>query len=134
MPNSEAEKVVVVRIHRNTAGTEIPFDKLYFFDKTAQDTIPRLFPYALVLPITDDMQDVLRKLRPKVMTERGFKRDDDKLSQPIEIDGIQLDGRTHTPEAIATWWDENIFAKYDLAQRLAVVPVLTKISHGSRVR
>jgi hypothetical protein len=130
MPNNEAEKVVVVRIHRNAAGVAVPFDKIYFFDKGARDAIPKVFPYALVLPVTEEMKGALQELRPKVMTERGFKRNDDKLSQPILIDGEQLDGRKHTPEAIAEWWDTNIFSAYDLSKRVAVVPILTRISHG----
>jgi len=115
-----ANKVVVVKVHRNQAGTKIPFDKLYFFPKSRTDTIPKLFGYALVLPCEKSLLDELTRLIPKEVSAYRHRRDDALLKK-----STALDGRSATLAAVQTWWTENILKPYDLTDRVVVVPVLT---------
>jgi hypothetical protein len=115
-----SNKVVVVKVHRSTAGAKIPFDKLYFFPKAKTDTIPTLFGYALVFPCEPTLMQEIVKLRPRILSAYRHRRDDALLAQRID-----LDGRKDTPDTVADWWKTNILTPYDLTERVVVVPILT---------
>jgi len=115
-----SNKVVVVKVHRNAAGTTLPFDKLYFFPKDKVSAVPKIFGYALVLPCENSLMDEIVKLRPKVLSAYRHRRDDTLLNQKID-----LDGRKQEISEATAWWKSNILTVYDLQNRVIVVPILT---------
>lgn len=115
-----SNKVVVVKVHRNQAGTKIPFDKLYFFPKSQADAIPRIFGYALVLPCEKSLLEELTRLVPKEVSAYRHRRDDALLNK-----STALDGRSVTTAAVQSWWTVNILEPFDLTDRVVVVPILT---------
>jgi hypothetical protein len=117
---SQKSNVIVVKVHRNAAGTAIPFDKLYFFQRHDRPLIPKVFGYALVLPIDEALMSAIYGLKPKKLSHLRFRRDDDSMRVPTGIDG-----RKHKKAEIRAWWDENIVGKHNLEDRVAVIPILT---------
>ena len=117
---SEKPNVIVVKVHRNAAGTSIPFDKVYFFRRADRPLIPKIFGYALVLPIDDSLMTAIYDLKPKKLSHLRFRRDDDSMRVPTGIDG-----RKHKKDEIRAWWDEQVVAKHNLEDRVAVIPILT---------
>jgi hypothetical protein len=118
--------VIDIHIHRAAAGKEIPFDKVYLFYPKDRLLVPRIFGYAIVLPLTDDFKDSLFKLRPKELSRKHFYRNDGHLHIPTEIDDKVINGRSHSREEVAQWWSE-LDQEIDIGERLVVVPVLTSI-------
>lgn len=115
--------VIDIHIQRNIVGTVIPFDKVYLFDRADRELIPKIFGYAIVLPFSDDMRDVLYKLKVAEVTHKRFQRDDSSKKVEPLLDGESLDSKTD----IRAWWDA--FAlQHDLQNRVAVVPVLTSVA------
>ena len=56
------EKIHVLRIHRRAAGIVFPFDRVYLFPNHLENTIPRVFPNALVFPLTKRVVQMLHKV------------------------------------------------------------------------
>lgn len=52
----------VLRVHRASAGTEVPFDKIYIFNKRDKELLPRVFRNAMVFPITAAFADQMTKV------------------------------------------------------------------------
>jgi hypothetical protein len=52
----------VLRVHRASAGTEVPFDKIYIFNKRDKELLPRVFRNAMVFPITAAFADQMGKV------------------------------------------------------------------------
>lgn len=123
---SKAPNVVVIKVSREVAGISIPFDKLYFFRREDRDLIPKIFGYALVLPVSEELVTKIKRLRPKSVSQYKHHRDDALLQQSPSIEGTMLDGRSHSRAQIETWWDEKLFEPEDLMERVVVIPVLTK--------
>ncbi len=48
-----ASRAVILRVDRRVAGRDIPFDKIYFFERSVTPLIPKIFPFSLVLTLTD---------------------------------------------------------------------------------
>ena len=42
----------IVRVVRTKAGIDVPFDKIYLFKKQDKDLLPKVFPNAMVFPLT----------------------------------------------------------------------------------
>lgn len=124
--------VVVVKVHRNAAGHSLPFDKIYFFKRDDRPLIPKLFQYALVLPIDEELLTAIYGLKPKEISHLKFRRDDDALKVRTQIGEEDLDGRKHDRKKIQEWWTENIIEAHDFADRVAVVPVLTSKARKKR--
>lgn len=112
--------VIVIRIQRSAVGITIPFDKLYFFRREDRDLIPSIFKYALVLPVDPTLMTALYTLRPNHVSHLKKQRDDKTQRVATGISGRQVSNA-----AVTTWWDNNIVKKYDLTERVAVVPILT---------
>lgn len=112
-------QIVALKINRNQAGVKIPYDKLYFVCREDRDLIPKTFEYALVLPVSDDLVAQIFELVPKTVSVYQHRRNDHLLKQPT-----CLDGRSLTTREQEAWWRTNFIEKYDLLQRVAVVPVL----------
>lgn len=110
----------MVKVHRNAVGTTIPFDKVYFFRRDDRPLIPSVFGYALVMPVDPALVEALYQLKPKKVSHLQYRRNDDAV-------GIAtgLDGRKHNAQNIQDWWKTEVFEKYDLEDRVAVVPILT---------
>jgi hypothetical protein len=106
------EQVVVVKVQRASVGAKIPFDKIYFFPKSAAARISSIFGYALVLPLDSSLMMELEALAPSTVSHYGDRRDDDKVKQPVK-------------DYNASWWHTQIFSRYAPENRLVVVPILT---------
>lgn len=115
------EQVIVVKVHRDAAGDTIPYDKLYFFNRENRDLIPKIFGYALVLPVEEKLISSLLPLTPKTISHYKQRRDDAALN----VDTL-LDGRVDSKSTREEWWETNVLEKYDFSNRVAVVPVLTR--------
>lgn len=113
-------QILSIKIRRDIAGKKVPYDKIYFFRRKDRNLIHTMFDYALVLPVTEELINTLKEVTPRVMSRKGFVRDDENNNKLTE-----LDGRQDPPEKIAAWWDTNFFKKYAVINRLAVVPILT---------
>lgn len=122
----KAPNVVVIKVSREVAGITIPFDKLYFFRREDRELIPKIFGYALVLPVSEELVTKIKRLRPKSLSHYKHQRDDEALHQPPTIGGTLLDGRTHSQNQIKEWWDTTLFVPEDLTERVVVIPILTK--------
>lgn len=107
-------EIIDIHIKRTQAGTSIPFDKVYLVRKEDQALIPRIFTYALVLPLTTSISDVLFSIRPSLITHKKFHRDDAAKNQ--------LGPALQTP--VAPWWAE-FNEKYAISSRVVVIPILT---------
>lgn len=53
-------EAVILRVDRNRAGAIFPFDKVYFFEKSAEDTLPRIFTHAFVISPTTQFVNMVR--------------------------------------------------------------------------
>jgi hypothetical protein len=49
-------------VHRASAGTEVPFDKIYIFNKRDKELLPRVFRDAMVFPITAAFADQMTRV------------------------------------------------------------------------
>jgi len=107
-----AEQVVVVKVHRASVGAQIPFDKIYLFPKSATARIPRIFGYALVLPMESSLISELCALPVSTVSHFRDQRDDATVKQPVA-------GFSNT------WWPTQIFSRYKPEDHVVVVPILT---------
>ena len=108
--------VVVIKVKRSRVGAAIPFDKLYLFRKDDEALIPSIFQYAIVFPVTESLIDTLKELEPVKFSHIKHRRDDDALGQPVKLTGTKMQ---------QNWWQQEIVDKYDLINRIIVIPVLT---------
>ena len=106
---------------------DIPFDKLYLVNKENRELIPRIFNYALVLPLSDDILKALYKLRPKILNRKHQYRNDDHKNIPLMINDEQIDGRKQSLDQVNQWWEE-LNVELNFTNRLVVVPILTSIA------
>lgn len=116
--------LVVLRVHRNDAGVSIPFDKVYFARREDRPLIPRVFGFAMVLPVDDKLVTAIYMQRAKHITYSRFRRDDDAVRVPTGVDGRKMN-----KQQIQEWWEKEIMFKHDVENRVAVIPILT-----SRIR
>jgi hypothetical protein len=113
--------VVVVKIDRNTAGTKIPYDKLYFFRYEDRHLVPEVFSFALVMPVDDDMKHILSGLSTKYVRDYTYhKSPDTNLGTPTPFTETR-----GTQRAISDWWQAH-FEEFDYENRVAVVPILPR--------
>ncbi len=52
----------IVRVVRNKAGVEIPFDRIYLFQKQDQHLLPKIFRDAMVFPLTKKFVSQIEKV------------------------------------------------------------------------
>jgi hypothetical protein len=114
--------VLDIHIQRSVVGSDIPFDKLYLFSREDREHIPKIFGYALVLPFSEDIQKVIYKLKVAEVTHKSFQRDDSQKKVQVTLEGNRV-----LRDAIQDWW-EAFALEHDLANRVAVVPVLTSVA------
>lgn len=112
--------VVALKVQRSAAGTTIPFDKIYFFRRIDRPLIPKIFGYALVLPVDATLLSTICDLPPAHTSHLKFHRDDAALRVPTGID-VELAPKSK----VQAWWNEQIIEKHNLQDRVAVVPILT---------
>ena len=60
------KEALVIRIHRDFVGREIPFDKVYFFHKEDEEDIPKIYPTAMVFPVNKKMATAFALILEKV--------------------------------------------------------------------
>lgn len=108
------QKIIKLKIHRNEVGTTIPFDTMYLVHKEAQELIPKIFQYALVLPVDERMTDVLvQHVKPTyVKTTEGPLHEHMRKDQIVSNDN-------------KTWW-VNFIESHDLHNRVSVIPILVR--------
>lgn len=76
-------KIYRLNVSKSDAGKNIPFDKVYLANGEARSAVKALFDYALVLPVTQEFRDMLRKTRPEYSTRYtadSHKPDDGGIS------------------------------------------------------
>ena len=119
--------ILVLNVAGRYAGITVPFDKMYFFKRTDQAHIPKLFRYALVMSVNLPLIKAIRDMSPHSLARANQLRKE-STSQTIfpEISGKKIDKRKHSRKAVAAWWDEHIIKPYDLEARLVVIPILMK--------
>lgn len=105
--------IIDLHIMRSKVNVNIPYDKLYLFKREHRDLIPRIFSYALVLPLAEEMVAEIKKQPIAHVSHRHFRRNDDDLKQPVNVPEGQL----------AQWWGE-FMEIHEFSQRVAVVPIL----------
>lgn len=110
------DSVLVIRIKRNTVGVSIPYDKLYFFTREMRERIPQFFRFALVLPVTEDLLDVISNEHPQKHINRHFHRNDTQATGELPEVGSDY----------VSWWEANVIKPYALRSRVAAIPVLTR--------
>ena len=103
--------IIDIHIQRNKIGKVFPFEKLYLMHKDDVELIPRIFQYAMVLPLRPDMLLKLKTLKPATVHLKHFARKDADLNKPVDM--------TANPD----WWDAFI-ETYELKKRVAIIPVL----------
>lgn len=115
--------VIDIHIQRSVVGIDIPFDKVYLFDRADRELIPKIFGYAIVLPFSEDMRKTLYKLKVAEVTHKRFQRDDTSKRVAPSVDGESLTSKV----SVLAWWDA-FEQQHDLVNRVAVVPVLTSVA------
>lgn len=68
------EQAVILRVHRNIAGADFPWDCVYFFRQTEEKLLPKIFPCALVFRITEEFAQMTRAAIASRFGERGKDR------------------------------------------------------------
>lgn len=109
--------IIDVHISRRAAGVVLPFDKMYLIHKDDREYIPKIFGYALVLPLSDQITEPLSNIRPRRQTHKGFRRDDDRKDLPI------FKQKT-TKSDWQAWWG-SFLTEHDAENRVVVIPILT---------
>lgn len=109
--------VVEVRIQKQKIGIKFPHDKVYFFTREDRSLIPKIFRFALVMPVTEDFLSALKQLPPRCISTHKFLRDDKEKKKPTHL-------TANTATKNKEWWND-LITEYDLINRVAVVPILT---------
>lgn len=60
------KKALVIRIHRDFVGRDIPFDKVYFFHREDEEDIPKIYPTAMVFPVNKKMATAFELILEKI--------------------------------------------------------------------
>jgi len=109
--------IIDIHIQRNVAGAQIPFDKLYLMKPDQKELLPKIFGYAIVMPLSEDIKEVIYKLNPSALTKAHFRRNDDDKAVPLALD----------KQRVLSWW-KDFNEEYDIDNRLVVIPVLTSLA------
>lgn len=115
--------IVKIKVHRNRAGTHIPYDTLYLFERKHRELIPKIWGFALVLPLEDQVVRQIKELKPDEVSHYKFKRDDDTEHVPVK----ELSDRGTRKELDVKkedWWNQ-LFLDHDIEDRVVVIPILT---------
>jgi len=59
---TQVSRTLVLKIQRNLAGKEFPFDRVYLFQQADEALIPRILPYSMVLSLTAALRTMLTKV------------------------------------------------------------------------
>jgi len=118
-----APNIVKLKIHRNEAGVTIPYDTLYLFSRKHRELIPKIWQYALVLPLEEEFLKVIYRLTPTQTSHFKFNRDDEAEKVPVLKDLPSTRNSEYVVMKTA-WWDD-LFEKHSLKERVVVVPILT---------
>jgi len=85
MPTHNA---VVLRVSRNLAGVEFPWDRVYFFRRAEEQLLPQFFPCALITPLSKRFVKRIKKVQAKPIappTVHPYRRKDEKkLKKRVE--------------------------------------------------
>jgi len=111
------QNIIKLKIHRNEAGSTVPFDTLYFVPKGQQTLIPDVFKYAIVLPVDKKMLHNLRAHLKPTNTKTVSGPSHERLE--LEEYDINRAGRADS------WWKEFV-VEHELNNCVAVIPVLTR--------
>jgi hypothetical protein len=80
----------ILRVIRTQAGIDVPFDKIYFFQKKDEKLLPNIFRNAMVFPLTkrfvEQIQKVLRSHREKLTTFPYLRGREDSLRRRVKGD------------------------------------------------
>ena len=109
-------KVLKIKIDRNIAGTEIPYDVVYLFPREQRALISRLWEFALVMPFEDSFKKIIYKLPLSKISHLKQYRDDDNMNLSAIHSG------TKVVQAQQSW--ETLCIEYALDDRIVVVPLL----------
>jgi hypothetical protein len=120
--------VIEVKIQRTQAGLVLPFDKIYLFRLEDEALLPRIFPYAMVMPMTRLFRERMQHLTPRVLAKKHPYRskdpeDDHTELFPHTLNRSQRSKKQH--QEVVDWW-EAFFEEHGVKNRLIVVPLLTK--------
>lgn len=70
-------RIYSLRVNRTVAGKSFPFDRVYITRYEDRDILDRLFRYALVMPIEEQLMKQLNTVTINQAVARPFNRDDD---------------------------------------------------------
>jgi len=103
--------ILKVKVPKTIAGIKFPYDLIYLMSADQRELIHKLWQFALVMPFEESFQNIIYKLRPQELSQIGYQRDDSTM-------------KTATVLAYNTDWWQPLRDKYDLDNRVVVVPML----------
>lgn len=87
-------QAIILRVDRNAAGARIPFDKIYFFKREAQEHLSRVFRCALVVvptkPFIEMVKNTIQTHSCKVGKVYPMKRRDEEQSLQMMKDALPI--------------------------------------------
>ena len=103
--------VLKVKVPKSIAGNKFPYDLIYLVAQDQRELVHKLWQFALVMPFEETFPNVIYRLTPVQLSQIGYQRDDSTM-------------RCHQTAKDAEAWWEPLRIKYDLDNRLVVVPML----------
>lgn len=99
---AKPSQAIVLRVHRNIAGVSFPWDCVYFFRRSEEQLLPRIFPNSLVLVMTKRFTRLVKQAveNPRGDTEKSMayphhRQDEKKLLAQVQrkspIEGVLKD-------------------------------------------
>lgn len=76
-------EIYSLKIRRARAKGVFPFDRVYLVPHAEREVIPKMFRYALVMPVMGSLATLLKKASPDYHCFRAHERNDDALV-PVE--------------------------------------------------
>lgn len=88
---AKPNQAIVLRVHRNVAGVSFPWDCIYFFRRTEEALLPKIFPCSLVLVMTKRFTRLVKKAvdnprgnKEASMSYPHHRRDERKLAAQVK--------------------------------------------------
>jgi hypothetical protein len=117
-------KIFKIKIPKLYAGSRIPYDLIYLITRDQREIVHKLWDYALVMPFEASFQEVVYRIQPKYISEIGAVRNDTLYRQSLFVREHGTLKREISVK-VREWWEEQN-QKFDLSNRLVVVPLLLR--------
>lgn len=105
---AKPNQAIVLRVHRNVAGVSFPWDCVYFFRRSEEKLLPKIFPCSLVLVMTKRFTRLVKKAvdNPRGDAEASMayphhRRDEKKLAARVKRRAPIKDVMTNPADYVA---------------------------------